>query len=184
MKILNNVVINPAETDNYKLYVNNMNEAELIFKNIKPEGWQNGGYMNDTINYIYYVEKFLKNINKSKVLIAGLGLGLHAFYLQSKFEKIDIVEIDIELIEIIKNQNYLLDNVSIINSDIYSYTTEKVYDMIIIDIFWNIYGKYENDKNILLSKFQNNLSNNGIIYFQLCGNYHDKNLNRFNVLDL
>jgi spermidine synthase len=87
------------------------------------------------------------------VLVLGLGCGV--IIDQIITDSIDIVEIDKKVIDKYNNKN----NKNIILSDAYEYKTDKLYDIIFIDIW---YYKAESEKlNILKDKYFKNLKEGG-----------------------
>jgi len=119
------------------------------------------GVMDDSLTEYNLTTHFLDRAF-GNVLILGLGLGLVPLYLQdnSNIKKIDIVEIDSDLIKLIKKYIKFNDNINIINEDCYKFIPSYKYDSIWCDIT-NI---YDDDKN---SKLENvmkvHLNDNGII---------------------
>lgn len=122
------------------------------------------GEMSDSIQDFEENRSFIEYaIGKNNVLIIGLGLGCVPFYLQNKVNKIDIVEIDKDLISHITSNVPFNSNVNIINEDGYNYkAVKKYYDAILVDISSTI----DEDINKLLSKrYEDALVNNGKIFW-------------------
>ena len=102
-----------------------------------------------------------------KVLVAGLGLGLIPNELSevNKCSKIDVVEISQEVIDYNISSGHLPSDINIIKSDIFEYSTEEKYDLIIIDTIWKEEEISEAQVDLLVSKFLNtNLNTGGVLY--------------------
>jgi hypothetical protein len=108
-----------------------------------------------------------KGFEYDKVLIAGLGLGLISNELSqvNKCSKIDVVEISQEVIDYTISSGHLPNDINIIKSDIFEYTTIEKYDLIIIDTIWEDEDMSEAQVDLLTSKFLNtNLNEGGVLY--------------------
>lgn len=89
--------------------------------------------------------------NYSTALVVGLGLGVIPQWLANeKGAIVDVVDQDRELINVINSYDYLSENISIIHSDIFEYTQEKEYDLIVFDIWF--------DKDNITQEIQNTLN--------------------------
>ena len=118
----------------------------------------------------YYGEVYNKSFDS--ILIAGLGLGVLAYLCQSFCSTVDVVEIDSELIQLVSEKSYLNNNVSIINKDIFDFTTDKKYDIICLDIWLMDKPSDFNDQiNLLQTRFENNLTENGMLYIPIINCY-------------
>ena len=118
----------------------------------------------------YLYKGFFKDFTYDKVLIAGLGFGLIPQTLSevNKCSKIDVVEIDQEIIDYNISSGHLNSNIGIIKSDIFDYTTTEKYDLIIIDTIWDEDEMSEEQIDLLASKFLNtNLNEGGVLYIPL-----------------
>lgn len=142
----------------------NKNSIELHFKNIYGTEYNPYPIQDDNNNYIYGFANRIVNLKDKRILVAGLGLGLIPFYLQDNCDIIDIVEIDIDLINIIKNQPYLSNKVKIYNGDITNINLTEKYDLIIIDIFWEVNEKILSEIELVLNNVTKFLVNDGTIY--------------------
>ena len=117
----------------------------------------------------FYKNSF-KGFTYDKVLIAGLGFGLIPQTLSevNKCSKIDVVEIDQEIIDYNISSGHLNSNIGIIKSDIFDYTTTEKYDLIIIDTIWDEDEMNDEQVQALTSKFLNtNLNEGGVLYIPL-----------------
>lgn len=111
-----------------------------------------------------YACKLLEK-NFDSILISGLGLGIIPFVCQNYTKTIDVVEIDSEIIQIVSDLKYLGDTVNIINSDIYDFTPDRKYDLILFD-HWLTYGP-KNEIEKLCDKFLDYLNVNGTFYIPI-----------------
>jgi spermidine synthase len=124
----------------------------------------------DSMNYIKYYCKRLDTFKFNSILIGGLGIGNVPFYLENYKSKtnIDVVEYNQYVIEAVKELNHLK-HTNIINNNFFLHKTDKKYDLILIDLWWNDFlkdwGKTEDFfiKKVK-TKFKNNLNKNGKIY--------------------
>lgn len=118
-----------------------------------------------------FIEKFFDKIynrNFSSILCAGLGLGVVPYLVQDFCNTIDVIEISQSNIDLIKQKtNHLSEKVNFINSDIRNYETNEKYDVVLIDIWTCDLVRFENEKNILESKFINNINQDGTLYVPL-----------------
>lgn len=114
----------------------------------------------------FYRDSF-KDFEYDKVLIAGLGLGLLPNEL-SKVKgcsRIDVLEISQELIDYTVASGHLPKTINLIQGDIYSYTTSKKYDLIIIDTVWRVEDMTEAQlQTIVTNLYSSSLNEGGVIY--------------------
>lgn len=119
------------------------------------------GVMDDSETEFNLTKDFIDNAY-GNILILGLGLGVVPLYLQNKNNifKIDIIEIDLELINKIKEYLLLNNKINIINEDVYKFNTKEKYDCIWCDIT----QKYTDKTNFELTKiYKKFLNKNGLI---------------------
>lgn len=103
----------------------------------------------------------IKNLNY-KILEIGPGDGRLTMKILEKKPKIfDIVEIDIDLIEILKNNFYQYKFINIYNEDILKFNFKKSYDLVISNLPYNLSSKIL-EKMILLD----NVPKTMILMFQ------------------
>lgn len=131
---------------------------------------KDGIVFKDSINYIKYFCKKLDTFKFNSVLIGGLGIGVIPYYIENyKLKtKIDVIENNPYVIEAVKTLNHLK-YTNIIDGYFFQYKTDKKYDLIIIDLYWNPFledwGKTEEFfVTKVKRKFKNNLNVNGKIY--------------------
>ena len=118
----------------------------------------------------YLYKGFFEGFIYDKVLIAGLGFGLIPQTLSevNNCSKIDVVEIDQEVIDYNISSGHLNSDIVIIKSDIFEYITNEKYDLIIIDTIWDENGMSEEQVQTLTSKFlTTNLNIGGALYIPI-----------------
>ena len=118
----------------------------------------------------YLYKGFFEGFIYDKVLIAGLGFGLIPQTLSevNNCSKIDVVEIDQEVIDYNSSSGHLNSDIVIIKSDIFEYITDEKYDLIIIDTIWDENGMSEEQVQTLTSKFlTTNLNTGGVLYIPI-----------------
>tara|TARA_Y100000385_G_scaffold54389_1_gene51833 strand:- start:908 stop:1447 length:540 start_codon:yes stop_codon:yes gene_type:complete len=113
---------------------------------------------------------FFKNsfdgFSYDKVLVVGLGLGLIAQELSevNNCSTIDVLEIDQEIIDYTISSGHLNSDINLIQGDIYNYTTEETYDLIILDIIWYEHEMSNEDYELLKSRLLPNINTGGALY--------------------
>jgi hypothetical protein len=147
MKYLNHDLITPYQGQNFKI----KKEYDDVFF------YYNEGFYAES-RYSFMVDDLTSDY--SSALVVGLGLGVIPQWLANeKGAIVDVVDQDIELINLINSYNYLSDNISIIHSDIFQYTQQKEYDLIVFDIWF--------DRDNITQEVQNTL-NNSFTANQIC----------------
>jgi spermidine synthase len=165
--MLNSYPIHNIDTEKYKLFKNYKGEVELHFKNYTLSNSSLYPIQYSNIEYINGFAQKVKQIpNSSKVLVLGLGLGLIPYYLKDTCE-VEIVEIDSDLINIIKSQNYIPDNITIHHSDAYNFEIDKIYDWVVVDIFWDIDNNFDNNVINLKNQYLDKVTSSQNIYFPI-----------------
>lgn len=160
--ILNSFIKEVIETENY-----------IIEKNSKDNFWymksKNEKYYNilsvDTTQMVSNFAKKILNHNFNSILISGLGLGVLPFLCQKTTRIVDVVEIENEVISIVKKIGHLDSNVRIYNQNIYSFIPEIKYDIILFD-HWMSFTT-EKEMNYLKETFTPHLNFEGIITFPI-----------------
>ena len=114
----------------------------------------------------YLYKGFFEGFTYDKVLIAGLGFGLIPQTLSevNNCSKIDVVEIDQEIIDYNISSGHLNSDIVIIKSDIFEYTTNEKYDLIIIDTIWDESEMTDEDYGLLESRLLPNINTGGALY--------------------
>lgn len=125
------------------------------------------GEYND-LTYLSFMADLLTENQYPDVLVSGLGLGVIPQWLASeKSSRVDVIELNQELIDAISGMGYLNANVNIIQSDIYQYTTEKQYDLIYLDHWFFPDKDYTNQRTQLINTFSGNKKTNGSVIFPI-----------------
>ena len=95
----------------------------------------------------------------------GFGLIPNELDKVNNCSKIDVVEINQEVIDYHNISKHLSSEINIIKHDIFKYTTEDKYDLIIIDTVWEEEDMSDEQVQTLTSKFLNtNLNKGGVLY--------------------
>jgi len=126
-----------------------------------------GAYSDDNLVLITGYAPEILNKEFSSILIAGLGLGTMPYICKnnSSCSVVDVVEINQEVIDLVTSIGHLND-INIINDDIFTYEPTVTYDIILLDI-WDCEDCNENlQTNIttLVNKYKPYLNTNGFIY--------------------
>ena len=113
----------------------------------------------------FYKNSF-KGFTYDKVLVVGLGLGLVPYELSevNGCSKIDVLEIDQEIIDYTISSGHLNSDINLIQGDIYNYTTIETYDLIIIDTIWYEHEMTDEDYGLLKSRLLPNINTGGALY--------------------
>ena len=100
------------------------------------------------------------------VLVVGLGLGLVPQELSevNKCSKIDVLEIDQEMIDYTISSGHLNSDINLIQGDIYNYTTTETYDLIIIDTIWYEHEMTDENYELLENRLLPNINTGGALY--------------------
>ena len=113
----------------------------------------------------FYKNSF-EGFTYDKVLVVGLGLGLVPYELSevNGCSKIDVLEIDQEIIDYTILSGHLNSDINLIQGDIYNYTTTETYDLIIIDTIWHEHEMTDEDYELLESRLLPNINTGGALY--------------------
>ena len=111
------------------------------------------------------VKNIFDGFSYDKVLVGGLGLGLLPEYLKTvkNCSVVDVVENNNELITYTNNNKHLNENINIIEGDAYSYTPDKKYDLILIDLWWDKADITQQNETDLKNNYNSYLESNGKI---------------------
>jgi len=110
---------------------------------------------------------YFEGFTYDKVLVAGLGYGLIPQTLSqvNQCSKIDVVEIDQEILDYNISSGHLNSDINLIHSDIFNYTTAEKYDLILIDTIWYEEEMSEEQYQTLVTNFYDtNLNPGGALY--------------------
>lgn len=165
--ILHNFFVEPLIAQNYITKITGTNPHVFFCFADKP-----GLIIIDDTPFtvqLYYQE--LYNRQFSNILVIGLGLGILTYLCQDFCNEVDVLEIDEDLVDKIREKNFLKQNVNLIKGDVFNFDTTKKYDVICLDC-WN-YDTHENldsEIQLLQQKFNKNLNEGGIIYTPIIRN--------------
>jgi len=115
----------------------------------------------------YYILEFsseLLNVEYDSILVGGLGLGVMP-YVSQDFAQVDVVEIDENVIDLAKQLGHLNENVNIIKDDIFTFSVEKTYDIIVLDIWYE--ALTEELSNQLIDNFLPFINEGGFLYIPI-----------------
>ena len=141
-----------------------------------------GAYSDDNLALITSYLPELLNKEFSSILIAGLGLGIMPYICKnnSSCSVVDVVEINQEVIDLVTSIGHL-NNINIINDNIFTYEPTITYDIILLDI-WDCVDCDENLQNeiaTLVDKYKPYLNTNGFIYAPFNINLGDVTYSKF-----
>jgi hypothetical protein len=114
--------------------------------------------------YITEYAPALLDMNFNSILIGGLGLGVIPYVVQD-FAQVDVVEIDQDIIDIVNQLAILNTNVNIINGDIFTFTTEKTYDVVLLDALYEPLTVELSDQ--LIQKYLPLVNEGGFLYIPI-----------------
>ena len=169
MKILDSNIQDYVGT-NFSVYKREGGETIMEFSETSNIIENNEMYSKVLLGECGTCNSFFKNSFKGftydKVLIAGLGFGLIPQTLSevNNCSKIDVVEIDEEIIDYNISSGHLNSDIVIIKSDIFEYITNEKYDLIIIDTIWDESEMTDEDYGLLESRLLPNINTGGALY--------------------
>ena len=169
MKILDSNIQDYVGT-NFSVYKREGGETIMEFSETSNIIENNEMYSKVLLGECGTCNPFFKNsfegFTYDKVLIAGLGFGLIPQTLSevNNCSKIDVVEIDQEIIDYNISSGHLNSDIVIIKSDIFEYTTNEKYDLIIIDTIWDESEMTDEDYGLLESRLLPNINTGGALY--------------------
>jgi hypothetical protein len=113
----------------------------------------------------FYKNSF-NGFSYDSVLVVGLGLGLIPQELSevNKCSKIDVLEIDQEMIDYTISSGHLNSDINLIQGDIYTYTTTEMYDLIIVDTIWDDREMSDSRCDMLQNRLLPNVNTGGAFY--------------------
>ena len=118
----------------------------------------------DNPYYILQYSPELLDVEFDSILIAGLGIGVIPYVCQD-FAQVDVVEIDENVIDLAKQLGHLNENVNIIKDDIFTFSVEKSYDIVVIDAFYEALS--EETITLLEEKYMPFINEGGFLYIPI-----------------
>jgi protein-L-isoaspartate O-methyltransferase len=118
----------------------------------------------DNANYILGYATELLDVEFNSILIAGLGLGVMPYVCQD-FAQVDVVEINQDIIDLAKQLGHLNENVNIIHDDILTFSVEKTYDIIVLDIWYD--ALTDELSNQIIEKYMPFINEGGFLYIPI-----------------
>jgi spermidine synthase len=119
--------------------------------------------MSDTWMELISNERVIREAH-GEVLLGGLGIGIIPYHLQFKksVDKVTVVEVDAEIIEINKRAGLLNGKVEVIHADIFDWEPpkDKKWNIIFFDIWNNICSDNWEDMKTLTKKFKYKVDRN------------------------
>ncbi len=100
--------------------------------------------------------------NWGNILVLGLGMGILPQYIKENKNptSIDVIDNNQELID---HVDWIDNSINVIKADAYTYSTDKKYDIIIDDLYWEESEVTQQDKQDLVDNYRDNLNVNGRI---------------------
>mgnify|MGYP003669329707 FL=1 len=169
MKILDSTIQDYTGT-NFSVYKREEGETIIKYNTSGDIIENNEMYSKVMLGKCETCNPFYKNsfdgFSYDTVLVVGLGLGLVPYELSevNKCSKIDVLEIDQEIIDYTISSGHLNSDINLIQGDIYNYTTTETYDLIIIDTIWYEHEMTDEDYGLLESRLLPNINTGGALY--------------------
>jgi hypothetical protein len=169
MKILDSTIQDYTGT-NFSVYKREEGETIIKYNTSGDIIENNEMYSKVMLGKCETCNPFFKNsfngFSYDTVLIVGLGLGLVPQEISevNKCSKIDVLEIDQEIIDYTISSGHLNSDINLIQGDIYNYTTTETYDLIIIDTVWYEHEMTDEDYGLLESRLLPNINTGGALY--------------------
>jgi hypothetical protein len=118
----------------------------------------------DNPYYILQYSSELLDVEYDSILVGGLGLGVMP-YVSQDFAQVDVVEINQDIIDLAKQLGHLNENVNIIHDDIFTFSVEKTYDIIVLDIWYE--APSEETITLLEEKYMPFINEGGFLYIPI-----------------
>tara|TARA_R110002020_G_scaffold85438_1_gene210858 strand:+ start:15371 stop:15880 length:510 start_codon:yes stop_codon:yes gene_type:complete len=109
------------------------------------------------------LSELFDGVGTNSILICGLGMGLVPLLANTLYKKVDVIDYDQELIDYAINREIIPVGVGLFNANAYTYTPSQKYDVILIDLWWDANDITDEEKDTLLSNYENYLNENGKI---------------------
>jgi len=140
------------------------NNSDHVIANIERGAVVFAGDCSDCGAYTALYE----NATWDNILVIGLGLGVLPQYIKENKSPtvIDVLDDNSDLISYV---NFLDSNINIIEGDAYTYTPNKKYDIIIVDLYWNESEVTAEMKTNLINNYSSHLESGGIIVLPISG---------------
>tara|TARA_Y100001937_G_C7052396_1_gene299775 strand:- start:378 stop:902 length:525 start_codon:yes stop_codon:yes gene_type:complete len=103
-----------------------------------------------------------ENVTWGNVLVIGLGLGVIPEYI-NKYKNPNVIDVLDNNQELIDHIDFINENINKINGDAYSYTPDKKYDIVIVDLHWGLEEVTNEMKNNLRDNYTPHLNEGGKI---------------------
>ena len=169
MKILDSTIQDYTGT-NFSVYKREEGETIIKYNTSGDIIENNEMYSKVMLGKCETCNPFYKNsfngFSYDTVLVVGLGLGLVPQELSevNKCSKIDVLEIDQEMIDYTISSGHLNSDINLIQGDIYNYTTTETYDLIIIDTIWYEHEMTDENYELLENRLLPNINTGGALY--------------------
>ena len=169
MKILDSTIQDYTGT-NFSVYKREEGETIIKYNTSGDIIENNEMYSKIMLGKCETCNPFFKNsfngFSYDTVLVVGLGLGLVPQELSevNKCSKIDVLEIDQEIIDYNISSGHLNSDINLIQGDIYNYTTIETYDLIIIDTIWYEHEMTDENYELLENRLLPNINTGGALY--------------------
>jgi hypothetical protein len=169
MKILDSTIQDYTGT-NFSVYKREEGETIIKYNTSGDIIENNEMYSKVMLGKCETCNPFYKNsfngFSYDTVLVVGLGLGLVPQELSevNKCSKIDVLEIDQEIIDYTISSGHLNSDINLIQGDIYNYTTIETYDLIIIDTIWYEHEMTDENYELLENRLLPNINTGGALY--------------------
>ena len=100
------------------------------------------------------IKDLYKDFTYDKVLVLGLGLGLlpESLKVEKECSVVDVIDNNQELIDYV---DFIDNSINVIKDDAYTYTPNKKYDLVLIDLWWG----HEDITDEMVSNLENNYKN-------------------------
>jgi hypothetical protein len=118
----------------------------------------------DAPDYIIEYAPELLDVEFNSMLISGLGIGVIPYVVQD-FAQVDVIENDQNIIDIVNQLGHLNGNINIIKDDMFTFSIEKTYDIIVLDIWYE--ALTEELSNQLIEKYLPFVNEGGFLYIPI-----------------
>ena len=151
MKKIHELYKHGEESKEYKISISNN-----ITTMIKKDGGDRMMY--DDNHTIHLYGESLPTMTKGDVLVIGLGTGMLGYNFADRCDSFDYIEISQDMVDFVSPK---LPNCNIKQGDAYTWTTDKKYDAIFLDIFHKLVPGYNESIIKLVNKYSEYLKEGG-----------------------